>query len=554
MARLSLRARLVGLTVLVSVAAVVLVTLVSYSSLRHSLLDRADKQVTDASQSTTVECAQQITPGKAGQMATLCDPDSIVQRQQQQALARISAAQKQDVARARERQQQQRAQRAAAGPPDRHRPGSQAPPPPPPGNQVSATERAIDSTPPPKQGKPTSLPPGSWIALLGSDGTVLGQIRQVGLGSPAETSDVTIPSWVASRAGAGPTTETIDGRNVRLLVVPADGGRSVAIAALLQEQDQTLSSLIRIDTVVGAIAVLLALVAAAVVVTFALRDLRRMARRADAIVAHDDLSARLPGEKAPGEVRQLTTALNAMLARIQTLFDERRATEAKLRRFVADASHELRTPITAIRGRAELLVRNSEQLTDDQREEGLQRIERQSIHLGRLVDELLDLARLDDELEVPTELVDLAQIAQVSVETAGEIDPTRTYSLTSAGDTTLVASPTRMSRVIDNLLANVRTHTPEGTEATVNVSETSVNGGPGVEIRVCDDGPGIAEADMEHAFERFWRSAQTRATESRGTGLGLSLVASIAAAHGGRASVAPGADGTGLCVTVLLPR
>jgi two-component system OmpR family sensor kinase len=277
-----------------------------------------------------------------------------------------------------------------------------------------------------------------------------------------------------------------------------------------------------------------------------LRPLDGIAATAGAIAA-GDLTRRVRPAEPTTEVGRLGLALNAMLGQIEAAFAERRASEARLRRFVADASHELRTPLTSIRGYAELFRRGAASRPEDLATT-MRRIEEEAERMGVLVDELLLLARLDQGRPLDRRPVDLAEVAAEAVEQARVIDPGRPLELAAPGPVVVLGDRERLHQVAANLLANVRMHTAPGTAARVEVAAA---GGRAV-LQVADQGPGMHPEQAARAFERFYRSDPSRSRGMGGAGLGLSIVAAIAQAHGGRASVSS-APGRGVSVRVELP-
>ncbi|HEX9315892.1 MAG TPA: ATP-binding protein, partial [Actinomycetota bacterium] len=269
-----------------------------------------------------------------------------------------------------------------------------------------------------------------------------------------------------------------------------------------------------------------------------------------------DLTERVARSDDHTEVGQLGRALNVMLARIEAAFDERRASEAalrtseeRLRRFVSDASHELRTPVASVRAYAELFRRGGDRHPEDL-PRLMARIESEAARMGVLVEDLLLLTRLDQGRPLEMAPVDLGALAADSVEAARTIEPERPITLQVEGSVEVMGDRDRLRQVADNLLANVRTHTPPGAGASVIVR---LAGGRAI-IEVADSGPGIDPQDAAHIFERFFRSDPSRARDRGGSGLGLSIVAAITAAHGGSASAAnrPGPGG-GALFTIDLP-
>jgi two-component system OmpR family sensor kinase len=321
----------------------------------------------------------------------------------------------------------------------------------------------------------------------------------------------------------------------------------VVVAVPLREVEQTLSRLRLIEAIVTA-AVLAALAALTWwVVRLGLRPLERMEATANAIGA-GDLSRRVDSADERTEVGRLGLALNAMLGQIEGAFAERRASEERLRRFLADASHELRTPLSSIRGYAELFrlgpAQDPEQLAG-----AMRRIEEEATRMGRLVDDLLLLARLDEVRDPRREPVDVAALARDACEDARVAAPQRPISFTAPDEPVLVAAdPDQLRQVLTNLLRNALVHTPEGTPVEVSATLD----GERAAVHVRDHGPGLPEGAAERVFERFWRQGDSRARDRGGAGLGLAIVSAVTAAHGGTATAAD-ADGGGAVFTVELP-
>jgi two-component system OmpR family sensor kinase len=268
-----------------------------------------------------------------------------------------------------------------------------------------------------------------------------------------------------------------------------------------------------------------------------LAPLSRMANTAHDIAGGGDLRARM--EESPSEVGRLAGAINVMLGRIEQAFVARVRSEAKVREFAADASHELRTPLTTIRGYSELYEQGAVDA-----DEAMRRISAESERMRRLVEELLELARLDKGSALTMEHVDLTALARDAVADAAAVEPDRPLTLDAPESLVALADEGRIRQVLANLLANVRAHTPSGTPAVVRL----VPAATALVIEVADEGPGMTREEAARAFDRFHH-----ASGGGGSGLGLAIVAAIAAAHGGRAMLrsSPGA-GTG--VRVELPR
>ena len=308
-----------------------------------------------------------------------------------------------------------------------------------------------------------------------------------------------------------------------------EGGDSstLLITALsLHDVDGTLHRLLMIELLVTA-GVLLALAAGGFyVVRLGLRPLREIETTAGAIAA-GDLSRRVERADDRTEVGRLGLALNAMLTQIETAFKAREASERKLRRFVADASHELRTPLAAVRAYAELFGRGADRRPDDL-ERAMSGITRESERMSLLVQDLLLLARLDEGRPLLHEPVRLDDVVGEAVDAARIVEPDRPIDL-DAEQAVVLGDRDRLRQIVDNLLSNVRAHTPPG--AAVHVRVGRENGDAVIEVQ--DNGPGLSEADAERVFERFYRADKSRARASGGVGLGLSIVAAVAEAHGG---------------------
>jgi two-component system, OmpR family, sensor kinase len=247
------------------------------------------------------------------------------------------------------------------------------------------------------------------------------------------------------------------------------------------------------------------------------------------------------------EVGQVGAALNRMLDHVGNALESRHASEMQVRQFVADASHELRTPLAAIRGYAEL-SRRSRQPIPAELAHVLGRVESEAKRMTVLVEDLLLLARLDAGRPLAHDPVDLTMLIVDAVSDAHATGPGHIWQLDLPEEpVTVIGDGARLHQVLANLLANARTHTPEGSTVTVGVSATA----EAAELRVIDDGPGIQAQLQSHIFERFARGDSSRSRAAGSTGLGLSIVHAVVTAHGGRVSVQSQPGRT--VFTVLLP-
>jgi two-component system OmpR family sensor kinase len=236
-----------------------------------------------------------------------------------------------------------------------------------------------------------------------------------------------------------------------------------------------------------------------------------------------------------------------MLARLEEAFARRQASEDRLRRFLADASHELRTPLASIRGYAELFRIGAARDPADT-EKAMDRIEQEAARMGVLVEDLLTLARLDEEPDTRRELCDVAQLARDAAGDARATAPDRRIEVDAPGPALVHADPHGLRQVIANLMRNALVHTPPGTPIDLAVREA----GGTVALSVRDHGNGLPTDDADALFERFWRAEGGRERGRAGAGLGLAIVAGIVGAHHGTVE-AENAPGGGARFVVRLP-
>ncbi len=337
-----------------------------------------------------------------------------------------------------------------------------------------------------------------------------------------------------------------DSVQYRVLIKRDDDENFVAVAAPLGDVERAVARVVQMVSIGGASVLVVAGLASWWLIRRGLRPVDRMVDTAAAI-AGGDLSRRVPDGDPRTELGRLGEALNNMLGQIERGVDERVRNEERLRRFVADAAHELRTPLTSVRGYAELYRQGA--LTDTASlTKAMGRIEAEGGRMARLVDDLLLLARLDRQLALEHEPIDLGVLAREAVDDFEIVEPGHPVTTEIAGPVVVAGDAVRLRQVVDNLLANVRVHTPTGTPVHVFVRTVRRE----AVMTVADDGPGIAAADRARVFERFWRGDPSRVRKTGGTGLGLAIVASLVQSHGGTVELASD-EGTGATFTVRIP-
>ncbi|GAA4601590.1 two-component system OmpR family sensor kinase [Actinoplanes octamycinicus] len=352
---------------------------------------------------------------------------------------------------------------------------------------------------------------------------------------------------------AATRTQTVtgtSGERYRAIVVPVAGDARVLVGLPLAPIRNTLVRFTAIAALTGAVVLLLLTLLARWLVARRLRPLDEIGAAATAIAAGD--LDRRAGAPPPGsaaartEVGRLATAVDRMLTRIQAAMTARERSEQRMRAFVADASHELRTPVTSISGYLQLIRTGVIDL--GRRPDVLRRIEEEAGRIGALVGDLLYLARLDAGPPARRVPVDLAALIRDAVADARAVEPDRPLTASVPETLTVTGDPDTLRQVLANLLGNVRAHTPPGTPARVS----AVLSGDRVRVATRDEGPGMTAAEAAHAFERFWRAEGSRA-RSDGAGLGLAIVAEAVRAHHGETGVET-APGRGATVWFELPR
>ncbi|MFE3056062.1 sensor histidine kinase [Nocardia sp. NPDC059239] len=455
-----------------------------------------------------------------------------------------------------------------------------------------AVDMAAQSHPPPPPPRPTStvqgLPSTFQIQFFDSAGQPVGQI---GVGA----NDLALPAMDRSAVGArGSKIFEVDDAHgtpwrVRTVAQPPnedqpDGG-TAAVVMPLDGYYATARELRTIELIAGAGLILVLGVVAAWLVRVGLRPLSRIEHTAEAIAA-GDLDRRVEHADTHTEVGRLGTAFNVMLERLSTTMRRLEESESRMRLFVADASHELRTPLTSIRGYAEL-YRMGGGADPAQVATMMRRIEHEAARMAVLVDDLLLLARLDEQRPLDLTDVNLSTVADEVVRDARVRKPERVVRLHLPGEPVhLVGDEHRLRQVLTNLVGNAFVHTPAAAEIDVRIrwgvvpaetaggrAELPRTGTAGVEPRgtgvvaaagaelpagaaaviaeVSDTGPGIPLEKAEHVFDRFYRVDESR-SRAGGSGLGLAIVAAVLTAHGARIQLLTGA-GSGTTFRIVFP-
>ena len=427
---------------------------------------------------------------------------------------------------------------------------------------------------------------GNW-QNLSSSGPAVAPSQAVASGNASQP--FTVPSLSGSydwRVITQPVQYTTDGG------VTSQSG-TLVVGLSLGNLEQTMAYLTRLDLIVSVVILLVLMIVGFAVVRANLQPLVDIEETAGEI-ADGHLNRRVPERDPRTEIGSLGRSLNIMLSQIETAFHSREQSEAaahqseeRMRRFIADASHELRTPLTAIRGFAEYyrqrgglvahwdkeeaatatasgevgpgpLVMGSG-LTPDDLDRIMHRVEKEAARMGLLVEDLLLLARLDQQRPLARQPIDLLSLAADAVHDARLLAPDRTIDLSvQPGAAFLViGDEPRLRQVIGNLMSNALTHTPDGSPIEVSIGSGTLDprvrdSAPAVTLDVADHGPGMTPEQAHRVFERFYRADQARTRATGGSGLGLAIVSALVAAHGGVASVRTAPD-RGATFRIALP-
>jgi two-component system, OmpR family, sensor kinase len=436
---------------------------------------------------------------------------------------------------------------------------------PPPGSQPPGTGDPDDSTQP---GDPDTHQdnPGYCANTPGqAEGTFSAAVSS-GVVSTANITYGDCHLYAADRAtlaripvNGKPYTEKLYSLDAdyRLVAQQGTGGTVLITGLPMTSMTDTLDNVELTEVIVFAAALFLTAVIGTGWVRLSLRPLRRVTATAAEVArlplaSEVDVPHRVPDADPRTEVGQLGAAFNRMLGHVENALGRREASEARLRRFAADASHELRTPLAAIRGYAELARRHPGTLPPDV-EHALDRVESESARMSALVEDLLLLARLDAGRPLESRPVDLTRLAIDATSDARAAGPDHRWQLgLPEGPVLVPGDDQRLHQVLANLLSNARTHTPAGTTVTVTVGSVPDRGA--AELSVTDDGPGIPAGLQPDLFERFVRGDSSRSRAAGSTGLGLSIVAAVVAAHHGTVGVTSQPGRTRFLITLPLLR
>lgn len=394
--------------------------------------------------------------------------------------------------------------------------------------------------------RPVGQGPGTLMAVLPADdpsGDTGFVITDRG-GTPSRTASQVAPLREIP-TDRQPHTTTVASTSYRVVADQDQAGNTLVVGLPLDQVNETVTSLAWWSVLLTLLGVALAVLLGHWLVRRQLRPLHAVAQTAHAVSTQElatgdaSIATRVPADLTDPqtEVGQVGSALNTMLDHVDDALAARHRSEQQVRQFVADASHELRTPLATIHGYAEL----SRRTPDDPAalSQALTKVETEAGRMSHLVEDLLLLARLDAGRPLAREEVDLTRLLLEAVADARVVAAGHHWKLELPEEPIVVIGDAhRLHQAISNLLGNARSHTDEGTTVTVRASQT----GGAVRIDVHDDGPGLPAELVGEVFERFTRGDSSRTRSSGGAGLGLSLVAAITEAHGGRASVvsAPG--------------
>jgi two-component system OmpR family sensor kinase len=399
------------------------------------------------------------------------------------------------------------------------------------------------------------FPSQFYVAVYSAAGSSTKCVQQAYNSDDAPNLGTLTPARVAQLSSRPSTVASVGkGPSWRVVAQAEPDGDLRVVGATLSDLSHTVGRLVLVEVVIGLVVLVLLAGAGYLVIRRSLQPLVDVENTAVAI-AGGDLSRRVPDLDPRTEVGRLTRALNAMLGQIEHAFARQRhseqsarASEDRMRRFVADASHELRTPLTSIRGFAELYRQGA---VRDPKEVArlMRRVEDEAMRMGMLVDDLLLLARMDQERPLQVIPVDLLTVVADVVHDAQAVAPDRAVALEVLGAPPIVSGDdARLHQVVQNLVTNALRHTPADAPIEVRLRTDERQ----AVVEVIDHGPGLSPEIRDRVFERFYRVESSRTRDAGGAGLGLSIVAALVSAHGGSVDVAE-TPGGGATFRVVLP-
>ncbi len=366
--------------------------------------------------------------------------------------------------------------------------------------------------------------PGTYVQLIDRDGYVLAKSDSLG-GQELPVS----PSLIERGFAEGIATETVpagEGAKLRIVAspLPTEGDTLLLeVAQPLGYIDATMNQARWIIIVSILVALVLSIMLGRLVFRGALSPVSQLTQTARSIENGRDLSQRVGYHGPMDEIGQLASTFDHMIERLDRVFKSQEY-------FVADASHELRSPLTVIRGNLDLIKRGR---SETERRESLKAIESETARMTKVVEDLLSLAEADSGRMEEPQNVSLKEVLNDEIKRAKITSADRKIVIHHAEDLTVRGDKHRLRQLLGNLIDNAITHTPE--DGTISLS--LYQDGEWARLEVADTGVGIPDEELPHIFNRFYRVDKARSRERGGAGLGLALVKQIAEQHGGRVTV-----------------
>jgi len=379
--------------------------------------------------------------------------------------------------------------------------------------------------------------PGIFVQIIDSNGNVV--VKSDNL------QDQELPaasSLIATGFSGQEAIQTVSSGNtrIRIMISPLylkDQTLALEVAQSLASTDAAIGR-IGLAVLISMVVILtLALISGAILVRRALSPVRRITTTAQGISSSSDLSRRVGYRGPADEIGQLATTFDHMIERLDRAFQSQKD-------FVADASHELRGPLTVIQGNLDLLKRN---LSEEDRRESVRALEAETTRMTKIMSNLLVLAELESGQSERQEMVSLKEMLLDAGERAMHLAGSRRIVIERQEDLRVKGDADRLEQVLRNLVDNAIRYTPEGGTITLSLFQN----GDWALLRVADTGIGISPEHLPHIFDRFYRADKARSRASGGTGLGLAIVKGIVEQHGGRVTVTS-EPGKGSTFTVWL--